>query len=230
MQLAVKPETGTGWKVWWCVLACLICVWGTRPVVAQQTDETDNVKKSSIDEIEVRVKTLSEAIQLASEQLKAATQDDSVRLQHLDDVIGAAKSALGELNDGGELFDMLQQAIQDTEEKQKKYKDKSVDPNVSAKIREQYDKLSRRFGDLINQLYDKKILINKQRGELEDTLKEFTDQREFFADLMKANELEAANDTLLMVLESVNDLNSSFNDFAGKFVGEQEAPTETTHQ
>lgn len=229
MQHVLKPESGTGWRIGF-LLACLICVWGGIFSFAQQATEENDAKKSGIEAIEIRVKTLRESIQLASEQLEAATQDQSVRLQRLDDVILAAKTAMGELNDGGELFDLLKKAIEDTEEKQKKYKEKSVDPNVSAKIREQYDKLGRRFGDLINQLYDKKILINKQRGELEETLKEFTDQRDFFADLIQANELEAANDTLLMVLESVKELNTSFNDFAGKFVGEQEAPTETTHQ
>jgi hypothetical protein len=97
--------------------------------------------------------------------------------------------------------EVIQQVIEETEGKHQEYKAKSVDPNISAAVREQYNALARRLGEQRDQLYERKIMLNRQYDIWSLRVKEWHDQEHFITDLIQAEEYETAHQTLLEMLD-----------------------------
>ncbi len=195
----------------------------------EQPQEQAPEKPGNIENLETRVKAMQAAINDATQKLEIANRPPDERVKELEELIGVAQNALDNLSEGGELFDALATAIKTTEDRKKEWKDKANDPSISAKVRGNYDRLAVRFENLVEELYDKQILINRQRDELGDHIKEWGDQKMFISDLILADDLTMANEALLDVLNSVKSVNESFNEFAGKFTGEPQKETAQEH-
>ncbi len=213
-----------------CVMVILAAITVVLPEAqAQETQETQEgqekkeakEKLSGFPELKNLVKDMQSKIDKASDKLADANRPPEVIIGELAELIHIASGAKGELDEGGKLFEELKKAIQTTEAKQKEYKDKSNDPQISAKIRQRYDRLAVRFETLGEELYDRQILINRQRDDLGKHIKEWTDEKGFIADLITAGMLEDANQALIEVLDSVKAVNESFTTFAKDFTGEE---------
>lgn len=195
----------------------------------EQSQEQTPEKPGNIQDLENRVKAMQAAINDAAQKLEIANRPPDERIKELEELIGVAQDALNNLSEGGDLFEALATAIKTTEDKKKEWNDKANDPKISAKVRVNYDRLKVRFEKLAEELFDKQILINQQRDELGKHIKEWGDQKMYIADLILADDLAMANEALLDVLNSVKDVNESFNEFAGKFTGEPQEETEQQH-
>jgi hypothetical protein len=119
----------------------------------------------------------------------------------------------------GELLQCLQAAIEDTEKKQIEYKEKAVDPNISVKVRAQYEQLAQRFNDLVGTLYDKKIILQRRSAAWEKNVQEWRDHADYIADLLQIGEFPSAEDEWRAMWESIN---SSLGEFDNSWGGDEE--------
>lgn len=81
-------------------------------------------------------------------------------------------------------------------------------------LRDKYNSLVQKAQKNINELYDRKVLLSKQRDELKQRLKELAQNKEFIVDVMEQNEIELASQELLAVIDSVRKVNSAIEQFA----------------
>lgn len=217
MSVKLNNAKKCGFGLMTCLI--IVCIGFSMDVFAQnkKDDRTKQSSQSTIAELDERVKDLKAKTDNAIKRLTGALKGgDQDRRKELEDFLKTAKDALGAISEGGALYDKLDEAKKLTEEKQEKYDDRAKDPTISAKVREQYSNLARRFDKQIENFYEKRILLGKHRDEMMTMIKEMEDQKEFYADLVLANELQAANDALDLVLESAMKMNHSI----GKFVNE----------
>ena len=181
-------------------------------------------KKSEFDEIRAKVKEMQELItNSAAKFAKAANGSAKDRIAQLDGVIATIDSSLKELGENGKLYQNISTAIAVAEQKQKYYKDKASDPKVDGKIREGYDKLSRNFETQLSSMYDKKILLSKEAANLTAKKNSLGQQKDFVADLIQADEMQAANDALIEVIASVKGVADAIDNFAGQMTAPQPA-------
>ena len=179
--------------------------------------------------IESHVKNMQKAIQDAIEKLDVVSEvSHEERIQRLENFLTVAKNSLTGLSDGGELFDALEEAVGKTEEARQEAKKRSSDPEIPARIRDKYAAVERELAESKDDLYDKKILIDNQRGKLEVTIKEWEAEKDYYAYLIMLDEIAQANEALIEVINSAKGLNDSINSFAVDmgFESEEEAETQ----
>jgi len=167
-----------------------------------------------MDQVEERVKGMQESIKKAVEQFQKANGSANDKLARLDSVLASINNSLAEIGDNGPIYQEIAKAVKTSEEQQKKYKDKVTDPKIEAKIREQYQKLADKIGKNINDLYERRIVLGKARADLEQRKSSITQQKDFIVDLMTADDISAANEALLQVIDSVKGVVQSIDTFA----------------
>jgi hypothetical protein len=167
-----------------------------------------------MDLVEERTKAMQESIKKAVAQFQKANGSTNEKLARLDSVLNAIDNGLSELGENGPLYQDIAKAIKTSEDQKKKYVDKANDPKIEAKLREQYQKLADKISKNVNGLYENKIILSKQRTELEQRKTSLTQQKDFVVDLMTADDIEAANDALIQVIQSVQGVVKSIDDFA----------------
>ena len=166
-----------------------------------------------LDQIDERTKGMQAAITKAYEQFRLANGSADDKLARLDAVLAAIDGGLSQISENGPLYQEIGKAVQASEALQKKYKDKATDPNIEAKLREKYETLASKVGLSANKLIDHRIILNKQRTELEQRKVGLSQQKDFVVDLIMADDIAAANDALKDVVDSVKGLVDSIDAF-----------------
>lgn len=166
-------------------------------------------------ELEKSVKNMSENIKAAAEQFEKMTSTSAKdRIVKLETLLSTVNAALAELKEDGAFFKCIDLAIKDAENTMKSYKEKSTDPKISGKTREQYANLSSGFKKTMDSFYDKRKLITTERDNLAMTSKELLEQKDFIGDAMKIDEMKKANEALDNVIVSIKSVRQSMENLA----------------
>lgn len=177
--------------------------------------KTASEAPKGMEQIDQRAKAMQESIKKAVEQFqKANNSTREEKLARLDKVLSTIDSSLTEIGENGPLYAEINKAVKTSEEQQKKYKDKTTDPTLDAKIRERYQKLADKIGKNINDLYERRIVLGKTRTDLEKRKNGLTQEKDFIVDLITADDIGAANEALLQVIDSVKGVAQAIDDFA----------------
>ena len=209
---------------------CFVLILSLIMIGAAQNSWAQDAKEPSpTEKITLAVKQMQQDIADATEKLKKVSEGDlQTKHEELETVIGLAEQASLELQDDKELFQTLLVAIDKTKKLKEQSEERASDPNVDGEMRVKYNELANKLDKAITDLYEKKLLIGKQREGLSVTIKKLNDQSDYIALALAAMDVESANEALSTVLTSISDLNTSFLTFA-KDMGvqvEQEAETQ----
>jgi len=170
------------------------------------------------EEIETRVQNMSERIKSAVEKFsKVNDVSAEERLAKLDVVIGEIDNAFGEIGETGELTVKVREAIQKAEGRAKLYQDKARDSGKSSKIRQKYDGLARKSEKQAGRLTDQLLILRDEADRLQENRKDLLDNKELIGDLIAAKELDEAILELEAVVQSVQGVSESIEEFAGEF-------------
>lgn len=193
-----------------------------RPNAAAPVPESSAAPKG-MDEVEARVKTMQDSIKAALSQFQRANGLPSEKIARLDKVLAVIDASLSEIGDNGPLYKEIGKALEISETLQTKYKDKSTDPKIEAKLREKYQKLADKSADNINALVERRMVLGKTRGDLEKRRVGLNQERDFIVDLITADEIDAANQALIEVIDSVKAVVVSIDKFAENITAAPEA-------
>lgn len=167
-----------------------------------------------MDQVELRVKSMQEAIKAAVAQFQKANGSADEKMARLDKVLAAINASLEEIGEKGPLYNEIDKAIKLSEAQRAKYKEKTTDANIEAKIREKYQKLADKIAANINDLYERRIVLGKARADLEKRRTSLTQEKDFIVDLITADDIASANQALLDVIASVTAVVNSIDEFA----------------
>lgn len=165
-------------------------------------------------EFDKAVADLKVKMETARAKLTAANASTEERKKGMDENIAAIRTALAEVSDGGEIAGQLQQAIATSEGKAKEYKAKMNDPSKSGKSQESYQRLADKFKKEADGLYQSKMALNRQRNELESSLKVAEEQRDLFVDMLQAKQFEEANQAVKEMIATMGKVSDSINDLS----------------
>lgn len=185
-----------------------------QPAASKSPAPATAAAPKGMDDVEARVKAMQDAIKNAFDQFRRANSSTDEKMARLDKVLAAIDASLAEIRDGGALQNEIGKSIKQSEVAQAKYKEKTMDPNIEARIREQYQKLVEKIGVNINQLYERRMVLGQARAELEKRRNGLAQEKDFIVDLIAADEIAMANEALLDVIKSVNEVVKSIDDFA----------------
>ena len=183
--------------------------------VPQQVFTQEEEELTPVEQVALKVKDMESKITAATKTLKEVTD---VKKQHeeLEKLITMAQEASDQLTEEKEMFQTLSVAIETTSKLRDEIQSKSQDKDVDGGTREEYAKMAQDLDKEIATLYDRKLLITDKREELQQTIKTMKIKSEFIAYALAAKRVKQANEALSKVLESVENLNQSFLDFAEK--------------
>ena len=188
----------------------------------EETQENPEKDKTELEQLEDQVLQMQTDINVAIQALEKVSQGShQERLDRLDAFLKVAQGSLDELSDGGTLYETLKEAIAKTDEARQRNDGNANDPQISAEVRQRYTKLVNRLADRIEDLYEKKTMIEGQREQLDKNIRQWNDEKDFIAELILVDDLDAANAALLDVFNSVKDVNTSMEDFANKMLGKE---------
>jgi len=157
---------------------------------------------------------LQKSIGAAIEKLKVAGGTAAEREKVVDEFIARLKEADASMNEKSDLSNLIQQSINNNQEKQAEYEKNASDPSLLPDIRENYERLKSRFQRNVAGLVDKKLLLGKEVAKLQDNIKLFTQQKKLFGDLVLADMTEEANKLVEDVVLKAVDLNAELGKMA----------------
>ncbi|HMP75062.1 MAG TPA: hypothetical protein PKE12_02085 [Kiritimatiellia bacterium] len=189
-----------------------------QPAASKSPTPATAAAPKGMDDVEARVKAMQDSIKNAFTQFQRANSSPDEKMVRLDKLLVAIDSSLAELREGGPLHKEIGKAITHSEAIQSKYKNKTTDPNIEAKIRERYQKLADKIALEINQLYQRRMVLNQAISELDKQRAGLTQERDFIVDLITIDEITEANAALLEVVDSVKAVVDSINRFAENIV------------
>jgi DNA repair exonuclease SbcCD ATPase subunit len=201
------------------VMSCVAIAGITLPASAQWGKEAKvaETPKTSEDNLKDRISLMQQNIEKATAQFKrVADSSAEAKMAELDNMIGQIDSAIKELSSSGELNKELQRAIQNSEEKLKKAKSKYLDPSIPAKKRARYQTFINSADDQVNKLSEGMMSLESARRELESKKSDLEEDKEFFAFAMEMDDLEAANESLQSVIQSVLAVNETISEMSEK--------------
>lgn len=173
--------------------------------------------------VQDHVTNLAKSIETAKAKLQQATSTPEARQVQFDEMITTIQQAIVETGDGGEIFNLVNAAIQQSEMKLRDYKNKMSDPDVSNKTQLLYQQIAEKFKKSNNDLLGSKLSLSKKRAELEEALKMAEEQKTLFIDMIQADELLAANEAVKQLAYAMTEVSNSINDMASEMGTENPA-------
>lgn len=167
-----------------------------------------------LDGLEEKINGMKTSIEAAIGALGKANAPATERAARLDAVIASLDNSIAELGESGQLYGEIGKAVDGAKELQNKYKDKVLDPNIEARIREKYQILIDKSTQSVNSLVDKRMLLGKAHRDLQGRRNTMAQEKDFILDMIQADELAVANESLNGVLLSVRDVVRSIDDLA----------------
>ena len=154
----------------------------------------DEEDKKNIDyRLVKRSEELQNKILKSNVAFKTANTSTKDRLKKLEAKIVSVQKELSVLGPQGELSKEIDKNLTFNQELVKKYKSKTVDPNVPVTTRNRYDSLIERTNIIMSEVYDKKNILSKTTANLQETLKTLVADRDFIVDCIAIDEAEMAS-------------------------------------
>lgn len=197
------------------IIVCASLV-SQQSFLSAQTQEAKGSPEKTKLMVQDHVANLAKSIETAKAKLQQATSTPEARLVQFDEMITTIQKAIVEVSDGGETFNVLNTAIQQSETKMKDYKNKMSDPNTSPKTQEVYQRLADKFKRSSKELYNSKMSLNTRRSELDEALKTAQEQKTLFMDMIQADELLEANEAVKQLADAMAKVSNSINDMASE--------------
>jgi len=192
----------------------------------EATKEADK-PKTPMDDISQRAGDLQEKVKTAVLMFqKANNASREERMSRLDQVISTIDNSLGEMGETGPLYKEIDKALKTTAETQKKYKDKALNPSLDAKMRERYEKLVAKLDVESNNLVNRRSVLRKACEDLDHRKKGLVQEKDFVIDLMAADDLKAANEALIAVIDTVKGVSEAIDKFAENMTTTPAAPAD----
>lgn len=200
------------------ILAGAVVAVGSLAWVAMAQEVAGAGKKSDVAAgfaaAQAKLGDLQKSIGAAVDKLKVTGGSASEREKVVDEFIARLKDMDASLNATGDLGRLVDQTIKINQEKQSEYEKNSSDPNLIPEIRASYDKLKERFKANVAGLVDKKLLLDKQDGNLKESIKLFSQQKKLLGDLILVDATEEANALVGAVILKAIDLNDELRKMA----------------
>ncbi len=186
-------------------------VGGKGSGASKQESAGEAATGTKTEDIQNSIKKLQDSIKRATDRLESAGKSSTEQTKALDEMVQTVDSSLKEVSPGGGLYGSLEKRISETETQAKAYHEKSISPTLSLKTQTRYRALEAEITGLSKNLYQAKMGLIAQKTDLEKTLQEVKENRDLVVDLLRANDLKEANNTVLDVIKSMSILNQSFS-------------------
>jgi hypothetical protein len=161
---------------------------------------------SSKESLQWDLEMMNQKVAIAVDKFSKAGGNTEERMADLTVLEISIKEALVPLQPGGALLESVDKNMKQTELLQKKYAAKAIQTGLSSKLRIKYTDLAKRYEKNIDRAWDNKGILDQSRNKLEERLVELSQNKEFIADLMQAEETELALDEFEGIIEGVQDI------------------------
>jgi len=161
--------------------------------------------------VQQKVKDLQNNVSLARTKLEKANATPEERTKEFDDVIAVVSGALTEVSPKGAVYEQVNTAIKNCEERAKYFKDKASDPKLKGDMQLKYQELSKKFEASNKGLYQTMIALNNQRSSLQSKLEEVSQSKGLYVDLVQADQMKEANEAVIAVVASMKDVDSALD-------------------
>jgi hypothetical protein len=162
---------------------------------------------------------MKQKVEIAVDKFGKAGGSLDERMAELTVLENDIRESLVPLQPGGALLAAVDKNMQQTETLQKKYAAKAITPGLSSKLRNKYEGLAQRYEKNIDRAYDNKGLLDKSRKKLEERLVELSQNKEFIADLMQADETELALEEFEGIIDGIQGIEKTIGEMVDK-IGE----------
>jgi len=176
-----------------------------------------SAEKGSLAEVRQLVSAANSTFAEASDSLRSAGKPVAEQTKVLDAVAREVQGALKEVSpNGGGRYDEVQKRIQDTDAKIQAWREKSQDTNISVEMRQRYNGLAQKLASSRENLLKTQLLMDGQRVELQKRLQSVNENREYFAELVSAMDLEEADERIREGLQRLGRAAEKFQELLGR--------------
>jgi len=174
---------------------------------------------SDKESLEWDLAVMKRKVEIAVDKFDKAGGSLDERMAELTVLENDIRESLVPLQPGGALLVAVEKNRKQTESLQKKYAAKAITAGLSSKLRIKYENLAQRYEKNIDRAYDNTGLLDKSRKKLEERLVELSQNKEFIADLMQADETELALEEFEGIIDGIQGIEQTIGEMVDK-IGE----------
>ena len=164
--------------------------------------ETDPVKS----ELEKATEAMVANIATALKAFKDVDKPDTEKVQEFDRIINQIRDANALVAEDGDLYKEVRETVNRQLEKQKKWEGKARDPETPADRREVYKKLARDEAANAKKIANMLVILIDIQEELDQKIFDTAKDKEFYIDMIEAEQVKKASEVLDKVALSMNDV------------------------
>jgi hypothetical protein len=174
---------------------------------------TGAVKEAVGDEKPTSTSALDQAIEaLKSDITKTmleydkASEPDEEKMRVFEKALTDTQKVIELTKQGGALDQAIEKAYNKNKEALEKMRAKANDTSIPAERRAKYESLMPRYEAAINQTNEKKLVLIRMSNELKKKADIIASDKEFYVDMLRVGDLEAANQSLQQTNDGLNTL------------------------
>ncbi len=167
-----------------------------------KTGKEDPVKT----ELAKATEAMAANIATALKAFKDINKPDAEKVKEFDKIIKQIQDANNLVAEDGELYKEVKQTVQSQLEKQKKWEGKARDPETPADRREIYKKLAKDEAANAKKIANMLVILLDIQEELDQKIFDTNKDKEFYIDMIEAEQVKKAAEVLDKVAVSMTDV------------------------